>query len=97
MNNSIVITRHPALVRVMIEDGIVNAGVQVIPHANVEDVKGRHVFGVLPLPLAAEAARVTVPDLRVPPEMRGKELTAEQVREYLHGWRTFVVKEVRDE
>ena len=97
MNNSIVITRHPALVRVMIEDGVIEDGVKVIPHASVDDVRGKHVYGVLPLAFAAEAAQVTVPDLRVPAEMRGKELTVEQVREYLHGWRTFTVKEVDNE
>ena len=88
----IVVTRHPALVRVMIKDGIIGADVPVIPHATPEDVTGRHVFGVLPLPLAALADRVTVPDLRVPPELRGKELTEEQIRKYLRGWRTFNVQ-----
>ena len=90
----VVVTRHLALVRVMIEEGVIGVDVPAIEHATAEDVRGCHVFGVLPLTLAALADRVTVPDLRVPAELRGKELNEAEVRAHLRGWRTFVVQEV---
>ncbi len=63
----------------------------MISHATVEDVQGKHVIGVLPLFLAAEAARVTVVPLRVPAEMRGVELTTDQVAKFAQPAQTFAV------
>ena len=40
---------------------------------------GKHVFGVLPMRLAALAGRFTEVTLQVPAELRGKELTLEEV------------------
>ncbi len=76
------VTRHPALVEYLTELGVVPAGTEVVTHATAEQVRGRHVFGVLPLHLAAEAASVTEVTLRVPAELRGVELTLEQVRQF---------------
>lgn len=78
----VVVTRHPALVEYLTELGVVPAGTEVVTHATAEQVRGRHVFGVLPLHLAAEAASVTEVTLRVPAELRGVELTLEQVRQF---------------
>lgn len=78
----VVVTRHPALVEYLTELGVVPAGTEVVTHATAEQVRGRHVFGVLPLHLAAEAASVTEVTLRVPVELRGVELTLEQVRQF---------------
>lgn len=81
-DSPVVVTRHPALVEYLTELGVVPAGVEVVTHATAEQVRGRHVFGVLPLHLAAEAASVTEVTLRVPAELRGVELTLEQVRQF---------------
>ena len=78
----VVVTRHPALVEYLAELGVVPAGTEVVTHATAEQVRGRHVFGVLPLHLAAEAASVTEVTLHVPAELRGVELTLEQVRQF---------------
>ena len=78
----VVVTRHPALVEYLTELGVVPAGTEVVAHATAEQVRGRHVFGVLPLHLAAEAASVTEVTLHVPAELRGVELTLEQVRQF---------------
>jgi len=78
----VVVTRHPALVEYLRELGLIGRDVRVIAHARPEDVKGRKVFGVLPLHLAAEAAEVVAISLNLPPELRGQELSLEQVRLY---------------
>jgi putative CRISPR-associated protein (TIGR02620 family) len=78
----IVITRHPALVQYLTEAGIVPAGATCISHADAADVTGKHVIGVLPMRLAALAASVTEVPLDIPAELRGHELTLEQVRQY---------------
>ena len=90
----VVVTRHPALVAYLTELGVVPAGTEVVTHATAEQVRGRQVFGVLPLHLAAEAASVTEVTLRVPAELRGVELTLEQVRQFAGPLTTYKVSRV---
>lgn len=90
----VVITRHRALVEYLRERGLVGADDRVIEHAIVEDVRGKHAIGVMPLWLAAETWRVTEVTLRVPPEIRGRELTLEEVRQFVAGISTYEVRRV---
>jgi hypothetical protein len=90
--NTVIVTRHAALVEVLAEDyGYVGP---VISHATADDVRGKCVVGVLPLHLAAVAESVTEVTLNLPPELRGKELTVEEVRKHLKGLTTYRVEEV---
>jgi len=90
----IVVTRHPALVAFLREEGLVDDRTPVVTHATAETVAGKHVIGVLPYFLAAEAASFTEATLRLPPELRGQELTVDQVREHLAGLTTYRVEVV---
>jgi len=87
----LVVTRHPALVDYLRERGLVGDGVEVLTHATADDVRGRHVYGVLPLFLASEAARVTEIPLALVPEMRGQELDIETLRRIAGSPVTYVV------
>lgn len=82
MNTEIdlIVTRHPALVSLLRERGLVDGDVPVIAHATPADVFRKHVCGVLPLSLAAEALSVTEIPLALTPEMRGKELDLDTLR-----------------
>lgn len=86
---AVVVTRHPALVEYLREIGVKIE--KVIDRATPEEVRGRHVYGVLPLHLAAEARLVTTVPLDVPAELRGQELTLEQVRQFAGAPRTYEV------
>ena len=77
---TIIVTRHPALVEYLFEQGIAPAGTRVLAHVSPDDVRGKRVVGLLPLHLAAEAASVVEVPLDLPAELRGVELTIEQVR-----------------
>lgn len=93
MENPIVVTRHPALVAYLTEIGMVPPGTTPIPHvADPAQIRGRNVIGVLPLHLAALAASVTEIPLNAPLELRGSELSLQQVREFAGPPRTFVVR-----
>ncbi len=79
----IVITRHAALVAYLRERGIVDADVDVVPHCDdPEMLRGRVVIGPIPMHLAAIARSVVHVPMGIPPELRGVELTLEQVRQY---------------
>jgi hypothetical protein len=80
MKIDLVVTRHKALVAYLLEGGHITSETPVKEHVTGGDVKGLHVVGVLPLHLAAETASVTEIPLNLTPEMRGKELTVEEVR-----------------
>lgn len=80
-NQTIVVTRHKALVEYLREQGMIDDSCAVINHVtNSEDVIGKDVIGVLPLSLAAKANSVTEIPLRLTPEMRGQELNLETLR-----------------
>jgi putative CRISPR-associated protein (TIGR02620 family) len=76
----IIVTRHAGLVAWLAARGITG---DVISHVTSPDqVSGRVVYGVLPLHLAAEAEEVVVVDMpRLPAELRGVDLTPEQMEE----------------
>lgn len=88
----LVVTRHPGLLEVLQERDIAPAGIKVLAHATADDVRGRHVAGVLPLALAAEAESVTEITLNLPVEARGRELNAAEVRQYMTGISRYVVR-----
>ena len=73
----LIVTRHAGLVEWLRLHGVTG---EVIPHATEENVRGRVVYGVLPLNLAAAAARVYAIDLPgLKPEQRGKDLTPDEM------------------
>lgn len=87
----VVVTRHPGLVDYLRETGAIQDDATIVEHATPEDVRGKHVVGVLPLWLAAEAASVTEVPMAVPADARGRELTIEEVRLWAGQPVTYVV------
>ena len=74
----VIVTRHAGLMAWLETQGITGG---VISHVTSPDqVAGRVVYGALPLHLAAEADEVVVVDMpRLPAELRGVDLTPEQM------------------
>ena len=93
-NFKIIITRHPGLVEYLKEEGIISEGIQVSSHASPELVTGKHVIGVLPHSLPCLTASFSEVPLRFTPEMRGQELTCQQIRAIAGKLVTYSVKEV---
>jgi putative CRISPR-associated protein (TIGR02620 family) len=90
----IVVTRYKGLVEYLQELKLIEEETKVVAHANIDDVKGKHVLGVLPLWLSCHAAKITEIQLKLPAEKRGKELSVEEVRFFALSPRTYIVKEV---
>lgn len=78
-NSPLIVTRHAATIEWLREQGIVG---EVKTHVTAQDVKGRVVYGNLPLHLASEAKYICTVTLNVPEELRGQELDIEAVRKY---------------
>ena len=90
-----VITRHKALLAYLLDKDIIKEGEdKLIEHADYKDVEGRDVIGVLPLQLASYAKSVTEVPLKLTPEMRGKELTFEEVEKVAQEPVQYIVREV---
>lgn len=96
MRIDLIVTRHPALKDYLIERGVADVSTPVLPHAGIDDVQGKAVAGVLPLHLAAACGSLTTVELALPLEMRGKELSLEDMRRYCKGLRTFIVWDVTE-
>ena len=91
MEKVLIVTRHPALVEFLRENGIEG---ELLSHATEEAVAGRRVYGVLPMRLAALCETFTEVSMVVPQELRGKELTLEQVKELQPELVTYKVERV---
>ena len=90
-----VITRHKALLTYLLDKDIIKEGeYKLIEHADYKDVEGQDVIGVLPLQLASYAKSVTEVPLKLTPEMRGKELTFEEVEKIASEPVQYIVREV---
>ena len=89
----IIVTRHPALVDYLKEVGVITGDEPVITHATEEDVMGKDVIGVLPLSLASVANSVTIVEvtLNLTPEMRGRELSLDEIRSVAGDITTYTV------
>jgi len=90
----IVITRHQALVLYLIELGLIDETTKVIPHAQSEDVAGKHAIGVLPYWLSSKAEKYTEVQLRLPFSKRNKELTLDEIKFHSKGPMTYKVIKV---
>lgn len=77
---TVIVTRHPALIDFLREEGIISAEAEVIAHASPEAVQGKEVIGVLPMRLAALTKRFTEVSMTLRPDQRGRELTLEEIR-----------------
>ncbi len=95
-SNKLIVTRHPALIEYLKNEGHVDNEVEHISHANVEDVEGKHVFGILPLWLACHAAKLTEVQLRLPTAKRGKELSLKDIEFYAVNPKTYTIREVKE-
>jgi len=90
----VVVTRHPALVELLRERGLVTDNARVIAHAEPDDVEACHVVGVLPLSLAVLAASVTEIPLALTPADRGVELGIDRLRAIAGPAITYVISEI---
>lgn len=94
-NKIVVVTRHKALVELLLERNIINEGkFTLIEHATPKEVAGKDVIGVLPLRLAALADSVTEIPLALTPEDRGVELPIERLRQIAGDAVTYRVTEI---
>ena len=94
--NLVVVTRHKNLIEYLREKGLVNPLTRVIEHASEKAIQGKHVIGVLPLRLAAKAASVTEIPLDLPVELRGRELTLQDIKRYAGAPITYSIKNTCD-
>lgn len=94
MNKKLIVTRHKGLVDYLISEGIVETNVEVVAHATPENVRGRHVIGVLPHSLSCLTEKFTEIPLQVPPELRGVELTEADVRKWAAPAVTYKIEKI---
>ena len=94
MKIDLIVTRHSGLVQYLKEIGIADGTTEVTSHASPEIVTGKHVCGVLPHSLSCLCASFTEVPIFVPAELRGKELTLEDVRKYAQKVVTYKVSAI---
>jgi len=91
----IIITRHHAMVELLVKKGLVDESTPVLAHASAEEVQGKHVFGVLPHSLSCLTASFTEIPLRIPAELRGKELSLAELEQFTGEPVTYTVSRIK--
>lgn len=91
----VIVTRHKALLEYILEQDVLtnlNEDTWVLTHvSDPQEIRGKIVVGVLPLHLAAEAAEVWEYPMDIPKELRGQELSLDQVKQYAGPLRKYKV------
>lgn len=90
----VIVTRHPGLIDYLRELGVATETTEVVSHATPETVSGKHVCGVLPHNLSCLCLTFTEVPLAIPAELRGKELTLEEVKLYASAPVTYRVEKL---
>lgn len=91
----VVVTRHPALLQLLIERKLVDKKTRVLTHvSNPDEIRGKHVFGVIPIYFAALAHCYTTIFLAMEPKDRGQELSIERLREIAGKTVSYSVKQL---
>ena len=96
MNLDLVVTRHPGLIEYLKEIGLATENTEVISHASTELVIGKNVCGVLPHSLSCLCKTFTEVPLSLPAELRGKELTIDDMRKYASAPVVYQVRKLTD-
>lgn len=88
----VIITRHEGLVELLKEEGLIPSKCKVLSHVeDPEQIKSRWVIGILPVHLAVHTAIFSCPELELPLELRGKELSKDEMRPYFKGLKHYFV------
>ena len=87
--NKIIVSRHPAMKEYLMHVGMVDEFTPSYTHVERSDVEGKHVFGMIPVWLAAHADRLTEIPVITPPSVRGAELTLEHLMKYARAPQTY--------
>lgn len=74
MKIDLVVTRHPGMIEYLKQIGLANDETKILEHVTPDDVKNKHVCGVLPHSLSCLTKSFTEVPLVLPKELRGKEL-----------------------
>lgn len=90
-NQTLIVTRHQGLVDWLASRGITG---DVMASVTPDDVRGKHVIGVLPLHIAAVADKVTTVSFQCPPDLRGKDLSPDQLDQLGAVLATFKVSQI---
>jgi 23S rRNA maturation-related 3'-5' exoribonuclease YhaM len=82
IKNAVVVCSHTGMVEFLKSEGYIDDSAVVLSRAKIDDIRGKVVFGSIPLFLAFHAAEVIHIPLKLPANLRDKELSAAEFRKY---------------
>lgn len=88
----VVVTRHKCIMQYLLNKGLIDKNTKHLSFAKPEDIQGKHVFGILPNWLACQTAKFTELHLRLPVELRGRDLTLAQIETYIVEPVTYIIR-----
>lgn len=92
----IIVTRHSAVEKYIRGNNLVPKDTKCYPTVTKEFVKGKHVYGIVPFSIAAEAELFTEVKITIRKGVKSKELSLEELQGCVKEVQTYVVKKVLD-
>ena len=90
-NNAIIVTKHTALAEYIKSTGMVDKDTEVVNVATLDNIRDKDVYGVLPIRMAQQTRTYTEFPISLPSWARNKELTIDQVKEFMGEPQTYMV------
>ena len=94
MSDIIIVTRHQAAREYLIKHGIVPKNTPSLSVCTEKDIQGKHVYGYLPIHLAAKTKSYTELPVRPPKSLTSRELNLNEFEFYVGTLTTYEVKEI---
>ena len=95
--DKIIVTKHKAVEQFIRESGLVPGYVKCHKSVTPNFIKDKHVYGILPLSLAAEAELFTEVKITLPKSEKNKRLSLEELKPLVKGVVTYTVKKIKEE
>lgn len=94
MKKTKIVTRHPGALEWLARHHPELGNAEIISHASAGDLEDSIVIGVLPVNLAALCPEYWHMSMNVPPEYRGKELSADEMETFGCKIERYVIRKV---
>ena len=90
----IIVTRYPALAQAFVDMGLCEPGTPVLRYASREDVRGKEVFGSVPVYIAEAAVSLTELPIVAGGDRESVMLDVDKIKRHSRSPVTYVVKTI---
>lgn len=93
----IIVSKHESVEKYLKEQEIVPGYIKRYPFVNEDFAKGKHIYGIVPMNIAALAGKFTEVKITLHHSEKYKEVSASRINAQVKNVRTYIVTELEEE